>query len=455
MMQNQIITEGDGKTQELKKHGKNSKGNGLAWQNVLANPSQRLAALHKNSRLADLTICFPGHELASIKAHRLVLAMSSPVFEAMLFGPLAEGPELYLHEDPPEAFEWLLDYVYKGQTQLPTVRQAVQIYQLASKYQMEPLIKLCSDYLRASLTAANLPEMYDTAVLLEDNQLLERCIEVVNRSPKSVLTSPSFGRLSRSALSHLLQNPLHITSEVILFNALVTWGKCQPNSSSLREGIKDFLPKVRFLVMTTDEFVEHVMPAGVLTLEEMGDILMNIKLLSNVPLPPLCSSIREKRKLFVDSLLRTLTLSTIHRFPKQRRAGSSGSLSRQGIFVHNTHEQILLMNFKTNITIQLGSITCKALNPTSGCCLVAVKDADGEVIDSGTSDGHKYEVHFETPITIKANASHSVTVCMEGHWPRGELGEFKTTDGDIEVEGNIAFTEGRSGMVLLHYWSFN
>ncbi|XP_066979232.1 BTB/POZ domain-containing protein 6-B-like isoform X1 [Macrobrachium rosenbergii] len=452
-MQNQnITTEDDEMTHEAKKHGKKSKAGGLAWQNVLANPSQRLGALHNNSRLADLTICFPGHDLPSIKAHRLVLAMSSPVFEAMLFGPLAEGPELYLHEDPPEAFEWLLEYVYKGQTQLPGVRQAVQIYQLASKYQMEPLIKLCSDHLRASLTASNLPEMYDTAVLLEDNQLLERCTEVVNRSPRSVLTSPSFGRLSRSALSHLLQNPLHISSEVILFDALVTWGKCQPNSSSLREEIKDFLSKVRFLVMTTDEFVEHVMPTGVLTLEEMSDILMNIKLLTNIPLPSLCSSIREKRKLYVENLMRTLTLTTIHRFPKQKR-GSSGS--RQSILVHNTHEQILLMNFKTNVNIQLGRITCKALNPTSGGCLVAVKDGDGEVIDSGTSDGHKYEVYFDTPITIEANIPHSVTVCMEGHWPRGELGEFKAADDDIEAEGNIAYTEGRSGTVLLHYWSFN
>ncbi|KAK7075539.1 hypothetical protein SK128_001966, partial [Halocaridina rubra] len=114
------------------------------WQNQLINPNQRLAALHKSPHLADLTITFPGHE-RSIQAHRLILAMSSPVFEAMLFGPLAEGPELRLNEDPPEAFEWVLEYIYKGQTQLQSVVQAVQIYQLASIYQLEHLISVCSE----------------------------------------------------------------------------------------------------------------------------------------------------------------------------------------------------------------------------------------------------------------------------------------------------------------------
>lgn len=71
--------------------------------------------------------------------------MSSPVFEAMLYGPLAEGLDLQIHDDPPEAFEWLLEYMYRGQTHLPAVPLTVQVYQLASKYQMEALMALCSE----------------------------------------------------------------------------------------------------------------------------------------------------------------------------------------------------------------------------------------------------------------------------------------------------------------------
>ena len=67
------------------------------------------------------------------------------MFEAMLYGPLAEGPEVVLKEDPPEALQWILEYVYRGHTRLPEVALTVKVYQLASKYQMEALMALCSE----------------------------------------------------------------------------------------------------------------------------------------------------------------------------------------------------------------------------------------------------------------------------------------------------------------------
>ncbi|XP_071518152.1 BTB/POZ domain-containing protein 6-B-like isoform X2 [Panulirus ornatus] len=373
--------------------------------------------------------------------------MSSPVFEAMLYGPLAEGLDLNIHDDPPEAFEWLLEYMYKGQTHLPTVPLTVQIYQLASKYQIEALMTLCSEHLQATLTASNLPEMYDTAVLLEDSKLLRHCSQVVNHSPTAVLSSPEFGHLSRSALKHLLQHPLHITTEVVLLRALLNWGRCQKSTTSLRKVIMDFLPMVRFLAMTTDEFVENVMPAGVLTLEETSAILMNIKEVRDVPLPTLCCQIREKRLCYDDSLLRSVTLHTLHRFPRSKKS------ARGSIFVHSSQEQILIMNMRVVGTIQLGKLECKAINPTSGIATVNVKDGSGNVLHTATTEGSV--VDFEEPVTLNPDASHSVTVCLEGHWPRGEMGDFMAAEEEVRVEGKMAYTEGRLGSVTLFFWSFN
>lgn len=78
------------------------------------------------------------------QAHRLLLAMSSPVFEAMLYGPLAEGDELVLPDDPPEAFEWLLNHLYMNDTQLPHAGLTTKVYMLASKYQLDNVCKICS-----------------------------------------------------------------------------------------------------------------------------------------------------------------------------------------------------------------------------------------------------------------------------------------------------------------------
>ncbi|XP_069976252.1 BTB/POZ domain-containing protein 6-B-like [Penaeus vannamei] len=80
-----------------------------------------------------------------LRAHRLLLAMSSPVFEAMLYGPLAGDDTLALPEDPPEAFEWLLNHLYMNETQLPDVTLAAKVYLLGSKYQLDNVCKIWSE----------------------------------------------------------------------------------------------------------------------------------------------------------------------------------------------------------------------------------------------------------------------------------------------------------------------
>ncbi|KAK3860250.1 hypothetical protein Pcinc_033688 [Petrolisthes cinctipes] len=418
-----------------------------AWQSQLINPSQRLSSLLVSCRLADLTITFPNTD-RQLKAHRLVLAMSSPVFEAMLYGPLAEeGPEVSLAEDPPEAVEWMLEYMYRGQTHLPDITLCVHVYQLASKYQMEPLMALCSENLRGNLTASNLSEMYDTAVLLDDSALLQRCAQVVSHSPTAVLTSPHLGRLTRNALNHLLIQPLHVASEVTIFQAIRNWGQSQGcGTDEVREAILEFLPQIRFLAMTTDEFVEHVMPSGVMNLQEASAILMNIMKVRDVPLPTLCSQMREKRLRFDEELLRKVTLATTHNFPKTKKH------SRSSIFVHSNQEQTLVMNLRTAGIIQVGRLECKALNPTSGSACVTIKDSQGNIIGTTTTDGH--QANFNKPVSLGGDV-YSLTVAMEGHWPRGELGDFLATEDEVRLTGRVAYTEGRSGSVTLYFWSFN
>ncbi|CAL4172123.1 unnamed protein product, partial [Meganyctiphanes norvegica] len=117
--------------------------NTAPWQCQLANSKQRLTCMLESSRLHDQVFTF--NDGSSIKAHRLLLAMCSPVFEAMFFGPNSEGPSVHLPEDPPEAFAWILRYCYTDHVSLPNVDTALQIYQLAHRYQMDSLVAICKD----------------------------------------------------------------------------------------------------------------------------------------------------------------------------------------------------------------------------------------------------------------------------------------------------------------------
>lgn len=224
-------------------------------------------------------------------------------------------------------------------------------------------------------------------------------------------------------------------------------GRAQGTRKELREEIEEFLPQVRFLTLSTDEFVEYVMPAGVLSLSEMTALLMNIKQLQGVPLPPLCCPERDKRLCYDETLLRCLTLAPRPSAPRSRKQ------TRGSIFVHATHEQLLIADLRTATPLQLARVECRAIHPCSGTACVSVKDSEGNVLASVTTESA--EARFSAPIQLKPSAAHSLTVSLEGHWPRGELGEAMATQDEVRLTARVAYTEGRTGSVTLHFWSFN
>lgn len=224
-------------------------------------------------------------------------------------------------------------------------------------------------------------------------------------------------------------------------------GRAQGTRKQLREEIEEFLPQIRFLTLSTDEFVEHVMPAGVLSLSEMTALLMNIKRLEGMALPPLCCPERDKRLCYDETLLRCLTLAPRPSAPRSRKQ------ARGSIFVHAQNEQVLIADLRTATPLQLARVESRAIHPTSGLACVSVKDSEGNELASVTAEGS--EARFSGPVQLRPSAVHSITVSMEGHWPRGELGEAMATDDEVRLTARVAYTEGRTGSVTLYFWSFN
>lgn len=286
------------------------------WQKGLSHPLERLSSLYDHAELSDLTITFPSDKL-SLKVHRLILAMSSPVFEAMFYGPMAEKGDLTLPEDPPEAFTFLMGYIYKGNASLPDIEMAVMVYKLASKYQMSSLCSVCSQYLQSHVDLNNLALLYEMSFLYEDSKLKQKCRKVVNDS-RQILFPPRVGQLSPQCMEDLLQQKLPVESEVAVFKGLLQWGKLQADNSStstegpkgLRQEIETLLPHIRFLTMTLDDFVDHVMPSGVLTPEESNAIMMNIRRVGSISLPAVCSPNRETRASY--SQLHPISLRSVN-----------------------------------------------------------------------------------------------------------------------------------------------
>ncbi|XP_050710386.1 BTB/POZ domain-containing protein 1-like isoform X2 [Eriocheir sinensis] len=221
------------------------------WQDSLHTAGQALNFLLASGTLSDVTLMV-GREGKQFRVHRLVLAMRSPVFEdLLLLNTTSKSSVVTLKDDSPSAFYWLLNHIYADKSDIDSTDLALQVLSLADKYMVA--------------------SAYDIS------------IKVFQENGNAVLMSPALLELTPEAMGQLLCEPLRVTSETVIFKALVKWGQAQLKlqrkpctTSGLRLEVGQFLPLVRFFTMTSEEFVQSVVTSDVLTPEEVVFVLKSI-----------------------------------------------------------------------------------------------------------------------------------------------------------------------------------
>lgn len=79
------------------------------WQTTCTDVKARCKQLLINGQWTDCTFFVgPKSEQTIIKGHKLILAIASPVFEAMFYGSMAEKNEINIDDVKPDAFNALL-----------------------------------------------------------------------------------------------------------------------------------------------------------------------------------------------------------------------------------------------------------------------------------------------------------------------------------------------------------
>ena len=103
-----------------------------------------------------------------ILAHKFVLSISSPVFEAMFYGELAETTDSI--ELPDCEYESLLElfrYIYSDEVNLSGSNLMGVLY-LAKKYMVPSLADKCVEYLQDNLDPSNVFDILPQAQKYED-----------------------------------------------------------------------------------------------------------------------------------------------------------------------------------------------------------------------------------------------------------------------------------------------
>ena len=212
-----------------------------------------------------------------IPAHKFVLSISSPVFEAMFYGELAEAQaSIELPDCEYESLLELFRYLYSDEVNL-SGSNVMKVLYLAKKYMVPSLADKCSKYLRDHLDASNVFNILPMAQKYEEKELTDRCWEVIENRSEEAVKSDEFTTIEHSLLEAVVSRDTLTINEIDLFQAVDLWAtkKCgnqglEANGEEKRRILGEKVVKaIRFPVMRQQEFASVVPDTNILTPNEV------------------------------------------------------------------------------------------------------------------------------------------------------------------------------------------
>ena len=243
-----------------------------------------------------------------VPAHKLVLSISSPVFEAMFYGELAETTDSV--ELPDCEYDSLLElfrYMYSDEVILSGSNVMGVLY-LAKKYMVPSLADKCNIYLQDNLDPSNVFSILPSVQKYEEKTLVDQCWQVIDEQTEEAVNSDVFATIERSLLQAVVVRDTLTIEEIELFKAVDLWATKECERQGLAEDGKgkrrilgeEIIKEIRFPTMDEKDFSSVVLDSKILTKEEIVSVL---KQRNSVPSPP-------------------------KEFSKTKRSGSDGDIRR-------------------------------------------------------------------------------------------------------------------------------
>ncbi|OWF49319.1 BTB/POZ domain-containing protein 6 [Mizuhopecten yessoensis] len=219
-----------------------------------------------------------GEDQKKIPAHKLILISRSPVFYAMLEGPMAEKGEITIPDITEDVFQLFLRYLYTDTIDL-TEMNVVPVLNAARKYCVDILVSNCEVFLTKSLSAENACLFLEHAHVFLMDKLKTECLQVINESSTDVLQSTTFTDLCPSCLTSITESDDLTADERDVYKAVIRWAAAEcsrqnleSNHENQRQVLGDILHKVRFPKIDSDFFLKQVCLDKVLP----GDMALDV-----------------------------------------------------------------------------------------------------------------------------------------------------------------------------------
>ena len=427
------------------------------WQTKCLTISERTRFIFNNELLSDVKFIVPASNSESesqkmIPAHKFVLAIGSPVFYAMFFGEMAETKNSI--ELPDCEYESLLElfrYLYTDEVNL-TGSNVMHVLYLAKKYILPSLADKCNAYLHENLGASNVFSILPHAKKFDDQDLENRCWEVIEKHTEEAVTSAEFFTLDRSLVESVVKKKVLKVKEAELFKAVDRWAAQEierqglsPDGETKRRIIgEELLNAIRFPLMSQKEFLAVVPDSNILTTKEIVDLMKHYNSMLTWPLQFSASP-------------RTRRVCTCHRFLSFSESGSSwitwvyrGKSDRICFTVNKDIHLIGVEHF--GCEGRTYTVKTQLIDTVSGSC-VANKSGVycSEEKHREITKYYGFTVLFDDAVPVKQNNCYEVVSLVDGvsSW-YGDKGKrtvecfgviFSFSDSEEETDNNCTGVE--------------
>ena len=254
------------------------------WQTKRTTIRERTEFMFNNDLFSDVKFLVPKRIGDSymkskqvISAHKFVLSIGSPVFEAMFFSELADtNDSIELPDGEYESVLELFRYLYSDEVKL-NGSNVMEVLYLAKKYIVPSLADKCTKYLAENLDPSNVFNVLQCALKYHESMLADACWRVVDEQTEEALGSEGFATIERSLLEAIAIRDTLFIDEVDLFLSFDSWAtsNCQKQGLAVDGEMKrkilgeQVVKSTRFPIMTQEEFAAVVLDTKILTQEEI------------------------------------------------------------------------------------------------------------------------------------------------------------------------------------------
>ena len=206
--------------------------------------TDRLEILRNNERFCDVIVEVKGKEC---KAHKAVLAASSPFFLTLLESNMRESNEhlikIELEDATASIMEDVLKYVYTGNVSV-TEESAHNLIATADYLFLPGLKSLACDFLKEILATENCVFYYYFAERYQCMNLKEECRELIKSNFSAVMETDDFLNLDvKQVLEWVSSDDITVSAEEEVFRGIVKW--VHQSKSEREKEFSDLLQHIR------------------------------------------------------------------------------------------------------------------------------------------------------------------------------------------------------------------